>query len=127
MIPRRDMIAKARRDVHEHASVPALYISRVGAVPLPVTVRVHQVDRLLGAMLGVGASGRAFAEVHDADVQLVFLLDEVEPSTGAVVSVAAGEAYKVCAMRARELVRATADATRLSQAACAGLPVPEAS
>jgi len=120
----RDILEKARRDLHEHLKVPALYIAYAGATPVPVDVRDHTRFTETGA-LG-GSSGHA--EMVDVVPRLLFFLNQLPNArSGAIFSIAPGEAYRVERTTPRNWLTRFAEVTPLSAADAAGLPVPEGS
>ncbi len=117
-----------RADLHREMRVPALYIASAGATPVPVHVRVHSKYEEVGesSERDVGNAAR-----HERIPSLVFWVAELEasgiarPSRGAVISIEAGEAYRVDNTMPIDLVTITANVTILSPGEAKGLPVPE--
>lgn len=125
----RDIKRQARQIVHENLNVDALYLVPAPEdaegpyeTPIPITVRVHSKHTALGDQLGTNFS---YAEREEQIPKIIFLVSEVaSPIRGAVVSVAAGEAYLVDTTEPTDDLSITARVTRLSAAKAAGLPVP---
>lgn len=113
-----------RRDTHNEASVPALYIPVAGAAAVDVTVRVHRRSDMpmVGEMNGYdGAATMAFTEdrVRFVRAELPDFL-----RTGSIVSVEAGEAYRVEFWYPRDDEFITARVVPLTEAEAEGLPLP---
>lgn len=116
----RDIKRKARRDLHQAMSVPALYIAQTGATPVECTVRVHTHSAPVGQLAGF-----AGAERLEPTPKLRFFRSEVDaPARGAIVSVEAGEAYRISNPHPADDAFVFADVTKLSATEAAGLPVP---
>jgi hypothetical protein len=110
----------ARRDVHRQMAVPALYLASTAASPVPCTVRVWRKrdDNLLGDLQGMGA-----VRVEPED-RLRFDLTELVPRRLAIVSVEAGEAYRIEHTYPADCGYQTARVTPLDDDEAVGLPVP---
>lgn len=118
----RDIKRKARRDLHQAMSVPALYIAYTGAEPVPCTVRVHTHTAPVGQLAGFAGA----AERLETAPKLRFDRSEVAaPARTAIVSVEPGEAYRISNPHPADDAFVFADVTRLSAAEATGLPVPE--
>jgi len=78
--------------LHREMEVPALYLLTPASAPVPITVRAWTKWSLLGAMPG---KGEGWAEMQEASPKLVFMLDQVRPRKNAIISIEAGEAYRV--------------------------------
>jgi hypothetical protein len=120
----RDIKRQMRRDVQAETSVASLYIPAPGATPVPCNVRVHRRsdNPMLGDLPGMGGE----ATMAATEDRLRFFRSEL-PSylrTGAIVSVEAGEAYKVEFYYPKDDEFITARVTPLSEADAEGLPVP---
>ena len=120
----RDIKRQMRRATHTELSCPAFYIPATGATPVNVTVRVHRrADMMLGEMNGYdGAATMAYSEDR-----IRFLRSELPAHlrTNSIVSVEAGEAYKVEFWYPKDDEFITARVTPLLEADADGLPVPE--
>lgn len=132
----REIKAAARATVHSTMQVAALYLIENPAYvsPLdtpdedqyfetPVNVRVHSGKIALGDMKGTNFH---FAERTEDNPSIIFLYSEMpEPERNAIVSVVAGEAYRLDHVEPRDNLTITAAALRMSVSETAGLPVPE--
>lgn len=113
-----------RRDLHAQASVPAFYFAPGVAADGDYTeITVRFFDKV--ADLGDAKGYDGAAERRDTKPRLLFLRSEVEPERGAVVSIEAGEAYKVDLTQPPNDITTTAEVKRLSASAAAAYPVPE--
>lgn len=111
----------ARRSLHQEMSVPALLI--IGSDdPVDVTVRIHDKSAFTGEIPGLDT-----ARFNDIEIHLRFWRDELdgEPTRGAIVSVAEGEAYRVGDVLEPHGDTIDATVTRLTDAEADGLAVPE--
>lgn len=90
----RDIKRQARRDLHNEMRVPVLYLSTPTATPVPVGARVHSKFRALGDQPGTSLNS---AEREEIVPRIIFFRSDLpaEPVRGAIVSVEAGEAYRV--------------------------------
>lgn len=112
---------QARRDIHREASVPALYVVGNNA-PVAVSVRRQTHVTRTGDIPGLET-----VEVSVETVFLRFLVDELPlPKRGAIVSIVAGEAYRIDHSLPQYGVTVDAAVTRLDAAEAAGLPLPSA-
>lgn len=119
----RQLMRQARGDLHDTFSVPALYMPVLGSKSQKlITVRVHEFWRALGDLKGTNFN---YAEVEDISPRIVFLLSEVQPQRGAIVSVEPGEAYRVDVVLPHDDITVTAKVVKLSAAETKGFPVPE--
>ena len=121
----RDIKRDARPRLHAHAAVPALYIAVQGADPVPCTVRPHTKFDGNGRLNGAPQ----WAERAEAEPHIIFRASDL-PANGlraqAIVSVEAGEAYKIEASDpVDDAGFIKARVSLLSAAQAAGLPVPE--
>jgi hypothetical protein len=117
----RDIKRQARRDLHANASVPALYIPTPSSDPIPVTVRIWA----RWAPQGELPRSKEWAQIEDVIPRILFMRDEVDmPRRNAVVSVEAGEAYRVDACAQPDDISIIADVTVLTATEAAGLPLP---
>lgn len=121
----------ARRIVHQTMEVPALLLLSNGSGPPTgfvtgeVTVRVHTKEKLLGDLKGTNFH---YAEAHEEIPKIVFLIAQLTGplERGQIVSVEAGEAYRIDTIMPADDITVTAQVTVLSAAQTSGLPVPEA-
>lgn len=108
--------------------VPALYIEDTALpVPVPCTVRVHSKMNALGELKGTSFD---YAERHEMIPRLIFLIEEVVPANGSVVTIIdpatlLKEAYRVDNRLPRDGITVTAEVTVMTPAEYAGLPFPE--
>lgn len=119
----RTIKREARKQLHEHMKVSALYIPPGGS-PQPVFVRIHtQMDVQLGDMAGTNFN---YAERQEITPRILFMRDQVSmPLRNAVVSVAPGEAYRIDNVRPPDDISIIAEVSRMLVAETAGLPVPD--
>lgn len=123
MVTIRDIRRKSRRDVHAKARVPALYLVQ-GNDPVPCQVRLHTRFDSVGELPSGSASG-AYAEADEQQPRIIFERAEVSaPRRLAVVSVEAGEAYRIDHTRTDDQF-VTAFVIPLSSVEAEGLPVPD--
>lgn len=123
----RQALRQGRRDLHREMSVPALYIASTGVTPLPCTVRPHDKQEAHGALAGSSVNGAA--QIQDIAPRLIFMTDDAPAHIrrGAIVSVEAGEAYRIELVQPQHGVTITAEVVRLTAADAAGLPLPNGS
>lgn len=124
----RDIKRQARRDLHEHMLVPALYLVPAAAPgtyeePVNVTVRLHIKFDALGDMKGTNFH---YAERQEVTPKIIFMRDQIDkPARHAVISVELGEAYRVDNILPPDDITVAAEVLRLSAAEAAGLPLPD--
>ncbi|RID91890.1 hypothetical protein D2N39_11690 [Gemmobacter lutimaris] len=123
----RQIQRKARRDLHERAKVAALYLANPNAVPVALTVRIHQTIDPTG--MDTPTKSGSMVERRVPIPRLVFLIEELEALAvvlrrGGIVSVEAGEAYELDNSEPRDDLTQTWAVTPLDQEYSAGLPVP---
>jgi hypothetical protein len=120
----RDIKRDARLRLHRNNAVPAFYIPSTGATPVPVTVRVWGKGNpiSLGDLPGFQGS----AERVEPEDRIRFMLSELPTfrRQNAVVSVEAGEAYRIDHWYPVDDQFITARVIRLTDAEMTGLPVP---
>jgi hypothetical protein len=120
----RDIKRRMRGDLHAQASVPALYIPVPNAAPIECTVRVWlKSDEMTGA-----AQQNGSAQMTNPEDRLRFDLSEFQAPLRvqtAIISVEAGEAYRIDHLYPADLGYQTARVTRLGLNEAAGLPVPD--
>jgi hypothetical protein len=119
----QDAMRRMRRDVHSQWAVPALYLATPTATPRPCNVRrwLKSDNNMLGALKGLPGA----AEMAEPEDRLVFDVTEFSfVRAKAVVSIEAGEAYRIefayPAAKGFQIVRVT----RLSATEADGLAVP---
>jgi len=121
----RDIQNKARRDIHDKAAVPALYIAQDGVQPLLTRCRVHPKGKFVGALPGVNRTD-IYARMAEQVPELIFLEDE-SPSffrQGAMITISATEAYRV-ETSDQEGIEITVRAAALTKDQAAILPHPD--
>lgn len=103
--------------------VPALYIRVPGADPVAVKIRLHNSWGQVGDIQGA----RNFpAEMENLGPRILFDLTELPtPQTGAVLSVAQGEAYRVDHLLPPDDQFQHALVTPMFPEDAVGLPIPE--
>ncbi len=124
----REFGRKARRDLHDHMRVLVLFFESAGATPEKIHVRLHTKFDPMKAFAG-GQTG--LATMQDMQPTIIFDREELaekglELKRGALLTVAAGEGYKIDNTLAPDDFTVAAVAVRLSQREMQGLPVPEA-
>ncbi|TPI86358.1 hypothetical protein [Mesorhizobium sp. B2-8-9] len=120
----RDIKRQARRDLHDRAKVPALYIESTGADPVPVTVRIFDKFQALGDIKG---TNQQYAEFDDNMPRIIFMrADLPSPKRGAIFSIEPGEAYRLDSAMATDDLTITWHVVKLDAEDADGLPVPEA-
>lgn len=84
---------KARRDLHDQAKVPAVYLAYEGATPTPINPRIH--DKIQVTGLGQNVLP-GLAEYLDDQPRVVFDLVEIpNPEPKAFVFLNGDEGYQV--------------------------------
>jgi hypothetical protein len=125
MEPLRDIKRRARRDLHEVMQIRAVYLVPLAgggyADPVEVTVRLQTKWTALGDMKGTNFH---YAERQELAPRIIFLCEEVSPKRGAVVSIEAGEAYRVDNVLAPDDLTVTCEVVKLAATEVDGLPVP---
>lgn len=110
--------------VHGEASVAALYIPVPNATPVPVTVRVHRRSDMPNFGDSPMYAGEAMLAITEDRLRFQVIELPSHRRVGAIVSVEAGEAYRVEFWYPRDDQFITARVTVLPDAEAAGLPVP---
>lgn len=122
----RDVKRKARRDLHAHMEVAALYLVTPTATPVPCTVRVWTKWGQMGKLAGAG-----WAELQETAPKIIFVEPSFRPRAQALVSIEPGEAYRIDTTQPADDISITAEVTRLNpknaadQVLLDSLPVPE--
>lgn len=116
----RALRERSRLALHRALEVPALYIQGANP-PLLIHVRVHTE---WGATGDVKGTSFAYAERQDISPEIVFLVSEIVPKNGAIISVAEGEAYRVDNVSMPENITVKAEVAKLTVSQTAGLPLP---
>jgi hypothetical protein len=119
----RDIKRKARRDLHQQAQVPAYYLTAPDAAAVLCHVRLHLTFGRVGDVKGA----RLYpAEMENDTPKIRFDLTEISaPKRGGIVSIEAGEAYKIDRMDPVDDEFQTAEVVRLTAAEASGLPIPD--
>lgn len=121
----REIKRKARMALHDAMQVAALYLLETETPgeydETPVDIRVHTQFDALGDLKGTNFQ---YAERVEVSPRLVFLIEQVTPVRGAIVSVELGEAYLVDHVQPPDDKFIIAEVTRLSAVKAAGLPLP---
>lgn len=122
----REIKRQARTVLHAEMSLAALYIPVPNATPVPVTVRVHRRADMpaVGEMQGYAGAAEMFISedrVRFVRAELPDFLRVGQP----VVSVEAGEAYRVEFWYPQDDQFISARVVPLKEAEAAGLPVPD--
>jgi len=119
----RAHIRRARRTLHEHLSVPALYF----AWPLrdgvkPIHVRVHDKFGSVGDLKGTNFH---YAEIEENSPRIIMMRSEVEnPSRGMIISIGVTEAYRIDHVLPPDDITVTVKVSRLHSSEMAGMPTP---
>ena len=117
----RDIKLAARRNLHQHMKVPALYIDGEED-PVEVHVRIHTQWAALGEVSGTSFD---YAEKEDIIPRIIFDRSEVDnPARNSIVMVSAEEGYRVDSTLPIDLEWRTAKVSRLMAAELVGKPVP---
>lgn len=119
----RDIKRRGRGDLHAQASIPALYIPAPATPAIACSVRVWlKSDEMTGA-----ADQNGSAKMTNPEDRIRFDLSDFSAplrTQTAIVSVEAGEAYRIDHLYPVDLGYQTARVTRLSAKDAEGLPVP---
>ncbi len=121
----RTLKRRARRDLHNALLVPALYLlgDSPWVDPPLIHVRLHVKFNDVGDLQGTNFH---FATRQEVTPKIVFDLGEIDPVGGAIISIEAGEAYRVDNLMPPDDQFVTAEVIRLSARQAQGLPVPGA-
>jgi hypothetical protein len=122
----REQVREARRDLHAHMAVDALYVlpvSDLEAEVTPCTVRVHEKRLPIGDQLGTSFQ---YAERHEVVPEIILLRSQIPaPVRGAIFSIAENVAYKIDNVMPADEETMTVQVTRMTRANdLAGLPIP---
>lgn len=117
----RQIKEQARRDLHQHAQVPALYIPATGSEPRLLNVRLHTKFGQIGGLV----SDKFWAEREEIKPRVVVMRDEIAtPRKGAVFSFAPGEAFRIDHTDPPDNISIMCHVVPLTAAEAQGLPVP---
>lgn len=122
----RDHKRQARRDIHSHMGVPAVLLPTRDATPIPVTIRGPWTKRPI-SVGDLAGGGEGWAQRENTAPRILFYRDQI-PATlmrGSIVSVEAGEAYRIATTEPANDETITADVVPLSAEEADGLPLPE--
>lgn len=122
----RDLKRAARLQIHETFQVEAMYLPTPDDMsppdPYAVTVRVHTAFEDIGKVKGTAFD---FSFKHDTVPTIILLKSEVSaPKRKDIISVAAGEAYRVDNVRPTDDLTITVEVVRMKESDTTGLPVP---
>jgi hypothetical protein len=120
----RTIKRQARRDLHDQMEIPAYYLRQAGAAPMLVHVRLWYAANRIGQVKG----SRIYpAEMENESDRLRFDLSEIGRTleNGAIVSLEAGEAYRIDNLLPPDDEFQTAEVSRMTGAETDGLPVPD--
>lgn len=114
----RDIQRRQRGDLHREMSVSAIYLAAPSATPIPCNVRVWlKTDEMLDVVPGVGEANPVTTEDR-----LRFDLGEISTvRRNALVSIDAGEGYRLDFLYPADLGYQTARVLRLSASEAAAL------
>jgi len=125
----RDIKRQARGDLHREMSVPAFYYATpTSLTQVACTVRtwLKTENQMTGDLQGFHGAERAEPEDRVRfDLSEFPILPADRPRRGGIVSVEAGEAYRIDHLYPADLGYQTARVTRLDPADAVGLVVPE--
>lgn len=113
-----------RLAVHGEASVAALYIPVPNATPVPVTVRVHRRSDMPNFGDSPMYGGDALMAITEDRLRFQVSQLPSHRRVGSIVSVEAGEAYRIEFWYPRDDQFITARVTPLPENEASGLPVP---
>ncbi len=121
----RDIRRAMRRDVHREMGVPACYLLAAGGAHIEITVRGPHSKRPQ-SVGDLPSQLDGYAEREDVQPRLIFYRDQmsIPLRTGAIVSIATDEAYRIATVLKPDDETVTAEVVPLSASECAGLPVP---
>lgn len=118
----REQIRAARHTLHDYMSVEAMYfLEDAPDDAVRVTVRVHEKWMALGDMKGTNFN---YAETESITPRIIFMLSEIDPERGAIVSVEPGVAYRVDTPLPPDDITVTATVSKLTADETAGFPLP---
>lgn len=124
----RDIKRKARRDLHERAKVAAIYIPPVeNPGEYPVNIRIH--TKWDATTMDAQTLQGTMVSRQSIFPKILFMLDELEAQgvtlyRGGIISVEAGEAYRLDNAEPPDDISISYFVTQLDKADTAGLPVP---
>lgn len=119
----RDLVRGMRRQLHARMCIPGNYYPGANAPAVPVSVRLIDGPT---ALTNAAENRYGLGGNEDAQPKLIFMLDEMDPATGAVVCLEADEVYQIMAVDPPHDITVTANCVRLSLADCAAYSPPSA-
>lgn len=121
----REEIREARQILHEYMSMPAVYFRppyEAGVTPvLEITVRVHDKFLALGDLKGTNFN---YAEIEAIAPKAIFMLSEVTPDRGCIISLESGVAYQIDHTHEADDITQKADVIKMAAAKTVGFPLP---
>lgn len=122
----REQKREAKQIVHDAMHYDALYLPTfplpTDVEPTAVTVRLHTKWGALGDQKGVSFD---YATREDVQPKIIFDLKQVTPARKGIVSVAAGEAYRIDTLEEPDDQWQTAVVIRMPADQTTDLPTPE--
>ena len=121
----RDHLRQGRRVIHQTMGVPAILLLARGGTPHPVTIRGPHTKRPL-SIGDLAGGGEGWAERESTQPRILLWRAELPfaPRNGCIISVEAGEAYRVETVEAPQDQTIYVNVVQLTLAETAGLPVP---
>lgn len=125
----RDIKRAARRDLHEALKVPAIYLPPVDDPdPYPVHIRIH--SKWDATTMDSQTLQGTMVSRQSIFPKILFMRDELDAQgiilrRGGIVSVEAGEAYKLDNSEPPDDISISYFVTQLDPDATVNLPVPE--
>lgn len=118
----REQIRAARHTLHDYMSVDALYFFEDAPdAAVRITARIHEKWMALGDMKGTNFN---YAETESITPRIIFMLSEIDPERGAIVSVEQGVAYRVDTPLPPDDITVTATVSKLTADETVGFPLP---
>lgn len=121
----REEIREARKTLHDYMSVTAVYFKapfEAGVTPTQtITVRVHDKFIALGDLKGTNFN---YAEIEAISPKAIFMLSEVTPDRGYIISLEPGVAYRIDHTHEPDDITQKADIIKLAADKTVGFPVP---
>jgi hypothetical protein len=109
----REMKRKARIQLHDRMSDPALYLATPTATPLGVSVRLHLSFGALGELLRGG-----FGEREELTPRIIFMGSQVSPVRNAIVVTQDMGAFRVDNTMPPDDISITAEVIKLTHSQC---------
>ncbi|MBK3745543.1 hypothetical protein G3A39_41010 [Paraburkholderia aspalathi] len=108
--------------LHDYMSVDAMYFMEgTPEDAIRITVRVHEKWVALGDMKGTNFN---YAETESIAPRIIFMLSEISPDRGAIVSVEPGVAFRVDTPLPPDDISVTATVIKLTESETVGFPLP---